>query len=68
MDLVEQYPLSVILVATFAFRFPEQVIIGIESNKLISGLHPAGIKVEKEWTATALKASLSRFSLLLKAL
>jgi hypothetical protein len=38
--LVEQYPLSVTYVATFAFLLPEQVMSGKESAKLISRLKP----------------------------
>ena len=38
MPFVEQKPLSVISLATLAERLPEQVIIGIESSKLLSSM------------------------------
>ena len=67
MLLDEQYPLSVISLATEGLRFPEQVIIGKESITLVFRSQPGGQFSESNISDKILKASLRRFILPLKA-
>jgi hypothetical protein len=67
MLFVEQYPLSVISLATDGMRFPEQVIIGKESIKLVLKSQSGGQYPDSNTSARFLKASLSRFILITNA-
>jgi len=67
MLLDEQYPLSVIFLATEGLRFSEQVIIGMESITLVFRSRSGGQFSESSISDKILKASLSRFILTLKA-
>jgi hypothetical protein len=64
---VEQYPLSVKSLATFPNRFPEQIIIGIESNKLWLEKQLVGKYSISNALSKLLKASDKLFNLLLNA-
>ena len=67
MLLDEQYPLSVIFLATEGLRFSEQVIIGMESITLVFRSRSGGQFSESSISDKILKDSLSRFILTLKA-
>ena len=67
MPFVEQNPLSVISLATLPERLPEQVMIGIESSKLLSSTQSDGTNLLIRLEDNILKASPKRLSLILKA-
>ena len=67
MPFVEQNPLSVISLATLPERLPEQVMIGIESSKLLSLTQSDGTNLLIRSEDNNLKASPRRLSLILKA-
>jgi hypothetical protein len=67
MLFVEKYPLSVISLATDGIRFPEQVIMGRESIKLVLRSQSSGHYPDSNTSARFLNASLSRFILIINA-
>jgi len=67
MLFVEQYPFSVISLATDGTRFPEQVIVGKESITLVLRSQSCGKNFDSNVSAKFFKASLNLFILILKA-